>query len=71
MSKSVKLSNQLVLAGAKDAKVPHRASSKPIDHRAAVGRAARGNPDLPPGFVEDVLVGLEEAEAGELNEYQL
>lgn len=70
MSKSVKPSKQLVLAGAKDARVPHRASSTQIDHRVAIGRAAGGNPDLPPGFVEDVLAGLEEADAGELSEYQ-
>ena len=70
MSKSVRPSNQLVLTGAKDAKVPHRASSEQIDHQAAIGRAAGENPDLPPGFVEDVFVGLGEAEAGELSKYQ-
>lgn len=70
MSKYVRPSNQLVLAGAKDAKVPHRASSKQIDHRAAIGRAVGENPDLPSGFVEDVLAGLEDADAGELSEYQ-
>lgn len=69
MSKSVRPSNQLVLAGAKDATIPHRSSSKQIDHRAAIGRAAGENPDLPPGFAEDVLAGLEEADAGELSEY--
>lgn len=70
MSKPVRPSNQLILAWAKDAKVPHRSSSKQNNHRAAIGRAAGGNPDMPSGFVENVLAGLEQADAGELSAYQ-
>ena len=70
MAKSVNLSNQLVLARAKDAKAPNCSLSKQIDRRTAVGRAAEENPDLPLHFVKDVLLGLEDADAGNLSTYR-
>ena len=71
MPKAIKLSDQLVVDATKYAKVFHRSPPKQIEHWATIGRIAEENPDLPLGFVKDVLVGLEEANSGDLSEYQL
>ena len=70
MPKAIKLSDQLVVDATKYAKVFHRSPPKQIEHWATIGRIAEENPDLPLGFVKDVLVGLEEADSGDLSEYQ-
>lgn len=70
MSKAIKLSEQLVADATRYAKIFHRSPPKQIEHWATIGRVAEENPDLPLRFVNDILVGLEEAEAGELREYQ-
>lgn len=70
MSKAIKLSDQLVADATRYAKVFHRSPPKQIEHWATIGRITEENPDLPLRFVKDVLVGLEEADAGDLSEYQ-
>lgn len=70
MSKAIKLSDQLVSDAARYAKVFHRSPPKQIEHWATIGRVAEENPDLPLRFVNDVLLGLQEAEAGCLSEYR-
>ena len=70
MPKAIKLSDQLVVDATKYAKVFHRSPPKQIEHWATIGRIAEENPDLPLGFVKDVLVGLEEADSDDLSEYQ-
>lgn len=70
MSKAIKLSDQLVVEATRYAKVFHRSPPKQIEHWAAIGRIAEENPDLPLHFVQDVLLGLEEADSGNLSEYQ-
>ena len=70
MSKAIKLSEQLVADATRYAKIFHRSPPKQIEHWATIGRVAEENPDLPLRFVNDILVGLEEAEAGELSKYQ-
>ena len=70
MSKAIKLPDQLVADATRYAKIFHRSPPKQIEHWATIGRVAEENPDLPLRFVNDVLVGLEEAESGDLSEYQ-
>ena len=70
MSKAIKLSEQLVADATRYARIFHRSPPKQIEHWATIGRVAEENPDLPLRFVNDILVGLEEAEAGELTEYK-
>ena len=70
MSKAIKLSDQLVADATRYAKVFHRSPPKQIEHWATIGRVAEENPDLPLRFVINILMGLEEAEAGELGEYR-
>ena len=70
MSKAIKLSDQLVADATQYARIFHRSPPKQIEHWATIGRIAEENPDLPLRFVNDILVGLEEAEAGDVSEYQ-
>lgn len=48
----------------------HRTPPKQIEHWARIGKLAEENPELPLGFVIDMLVGIEEANAGEVEEYK-
>jgi hypothetical protein len=48
----------------------HRSVPKQIEHWARLGKAAEENPDLPVGMIQDLLISLEEAKAGNLTEYQ-
>ncbi len=70
MPRAIKLSNQLVEDATKYAKVFHRSPPKQIEHWATIGKFAEDNPDLPLRFVKDILIGLEEADSGELSEYR-
>ncbi len=49
---------------------PERRTLKQIEHWATIGRVAEENPDLPLRFVNNILVGLVEAESGDLSEYR-
>ena len=70
MAKAVKLSNELVLDAAAHGKAQHRSTPRQIEYWARIGKIADENPDLTLGFVKDILTGLEEAETGDVTEYQ-
>ncbi len=70
MPKAIKLSDQLVADATKYARVFHRSPPKQIEYWATIGKISEENPDLPLRFVKDVLIGLEEADAADLTEYQ-
>ena len=71
MSKSIKLSDELVTDATAYAKIQHRTPPKQIEHWARIGKIAEENPDLTMGFVNDILVGVMQAERDELTEFQL
>jgi len=71
MSKSIKLSDELVTDATAYAKIQHRTPPKQIEHWARIGKIAEENPDLTMGFVNDILVGLMQAEREEVSEFQL
>lgn len=70
MAKAIKLSDELVNDATAHARAHHRTPPKQIEHWARIGKIAEENPDLPLGFVKDVLVALEEEQAGTLSEYK-
>ncbi|MEE8342585.1 MAG: hypothetical protein V3R51_02170 [Gammaproteobacteria bacterium] len=70
MAKAIKLSDQLVNEATAYAKVEHRSTPKQIEYWARIGKIADENPDLPLGFVKDVLVGMQEAEMGNTSKYE-
>lgn len=70
MAKAIKLSDELVNDATAHAKAQHRTPPRQIEYWARIGKIAEENPDLPLGFVKDILVGMEEAEAGDVTEYK-
>jgi hypothetical protein len=40
-----------------------------VEYWAKIGKNAEENPDLPVGMIVDILVSIEEANAGLLNDY--
>jgi len=70
MAKSIKLSDELVSAAATYAKAQHRTPPKQIEHWARIGKIAEENPDLTMGFVNDILIGLNEAESNQVTEFK-
>ena len=70
MAKAIKLSDELVSEAIAYAKVEHRSAPKQIEYWARIGKIADENPDLPLGFVKDMLVGFQEVEIGDVSEYK-
>ena len=70
MAKAVKLSDELVVEAATHGKAQHRSTPRQIEYWARIGKIADENPDLTLGFVKDILTGLEEAETGDVTDYQ-
>jgi hypothetical protein len=67
---TVKLSDNLIDDAKATAIAMHRSVPKQIEHWARLGKIAEENPDLPIGFVKDVLISLQEVEAGDITEYR-
>ncbi len=70
MAKAIKLSDQLVNEAIAYAKAEHRSAPKQIEYWARIGKIAVENPDLPLGFVKDVLVGMQQVEMDDTSEYE-
>jgi len=66
---ALKLSDSLV----EDARVvgaaEHRSVPKQIEYWARIGKAVLENPDLPLQVIQDTMLALEEAKAGQLTPY--
>lgn len=70
MAKPIKLSEDLVNDATAQGKAQHRTPPKQIEYWARVGKLADENPDFSLSFVKDILIGLEEAKADDVSEYQ-
>jgi len=70
MAKAIKLSDELVLDATTHGKAQHRSAPRQIEYWARIGKMADENPDLPLGFIKDVLTGIQEDEAGDVSEYR-
>ena len=70
MSVALKLSDELIDLAKPHAAAKHRSIPKQIEYWAQIGKAAEDNPDLPVGFIIDILVGIEEDKAGLGAEYR-
>ncbi len=70
MARSVKLSDELVGRAEIHAKAKTRSVNKQIEHWARMGQLAEQNPDLPAVYLSELLLGIEEAKAGAVTEYQ-
>ena len=70
MAKAIKLSDDLVSDAAIHGRAAHRTPPKQIEYWARIGKLAEENPDLPLSFALDTLIGISEADAGDVSEYQ-
>ena len=70
MAIALKLSDALVESARPYAAAMQRSVPKQIEYWARIGKAAEENPDLPVGFIIEILVGIEEDRAGLGTEYQ-
>jgi hypothetical protein len=66
---SVKLSDRLINDAKITAQALHRSVPMQIEHWAMIGKICEENPDLPVNFIEGILIGMAEIEAGEVTEY--
>ena len=70
MSRSIKLSDNLIGAAVVAGKALHRSPPRQIEYWARIGKIAEENPELPLGIVKDILIRQEEAAAGDVTEYE-
>ena len=64
MATAVKLSDEVVQAARRQARVEHRSVSSQISYWAKLGKIAEDNPDLPFSLIREILLAKEEADQG-------
>lgn len=70
MSQSVKLPDELCEEARRHAALFSRSVPKQIEYWTRIGRLAEANPDLAYGFIRDVLLSKQEADAGSTTDYR-
>jgi hypothetical protein len=70
MFTAVNLSALLIEEAKPVAQAVHRSVAEQIEYWARLGKVAEENPDLPINMLQDMLVSMEEARAGNLRRYQ-
>ena len=70
MSHSVKLSDELVTEARNYASLYSRSVPKQIEHWSRIGKIAEENPDLPFEMIKEILLAKQQAEHGDVSEYQ-
>ena len=70
MTTAVRVSETLVREARLFSEVDNRSVTGQIEHWARIGKCAEENPDLPYHLIKDILIGIEELEAGASTEYK-
>jgi len=70
MSVAMKLSDDLVEDAKIVAAAEHRSVPKQIEYWARIGKAVLDNPDLPLRMIQDTMLSIEEAKAGQVSVYK-
>ncbi|ACA98964.1 MULTISPECIES: hypothetical protein [Cyanophyceae] len=70
MSVAVRISNSLAIKAKIRSKAMHRSVAGQIEYWAKMGEILEDNPDLSFAFVQEILIGKEEAENSELTPYE-
>lgn len=70
MSQTIRISKELSAAARHAAETFCRTVPRQIEYWARIGRLAEENPDLTYGFIRDVLLSKQEADAGHLADYR-
>ena len=69
MATALKLSDSLVEDAKAIGAAEHRSLPKQIEDRAGIGKAVLENSELPLQVIQDTMLSLEEAKAGQLAAY--
>ena len=69
MGIAVRISEKLVNDARIQSKVENRSLTGQIEYWAKIGKIAEENPDLPYSFIKEVLLGMAEAAADDLEPY--
>jgi len=69
VSQPVKLSDELIDEARRYASLNSRSVPKQIEYWSRIGKIAEDNPDLPYGFIRQLLLSKQEMEEGELTDY--
>ncbi len=70
MSIAVRISDPLARKARARSQALHRSLAGQIEYWAKMGEVLEDNPDLSFSFVQEILVGREQAKAGELTPYK-
>jgi len=70
MAVALKLSDELVEDAKATAAAEHRSVPKQIEYWARIGKLVLENPDMPLRMIQDTMLSLEEAKAGQAAPYQ-
>ena len=70
MPVTVQLSDELVNDAKPYAAAEQRSVSKQIEYWARIGKAVLENPELPFRFIEDTMLSLGDAKAGQVTPYK-
>ena len=69
MATAVRISDGLISEARKYSKIEHRSLTGQIEHWARIGKCAEENPDLTYDLIKEILIGIEELDQGEREEY--
>ncbi|SEH04333.1 Uncharacterised protein [Candidatus Venteria ishoeyi] len=70
MSTAIRISDPLANKARIQSRVFHRSLSGQIEYWAKMGEILEENPDLSFAFVQEIMVGREQVNAGDLTPYQ-
>ena len=70
MSIAIRISNHLARKARVHSRALHRSLAGQIEYWAKMGEILEDNPDISFSFAQEILVGREQAEAGELTPYK-
>jgi len=70
MSQSIKLSEELLNSARHYANVYSRSVPKQIEYWSRIGKIAEENPDLSYDMIKSILIGMAEADDGDISEYE-
>ncbi|MDB5850088.1 MAG: hypothetical protein JWP29_3840 [Rhodoferax sp.] len=70
MAVALKLSDELVDDAKATAAAEHRSVPRQIEYWARIGKAVLENPELPLRFIQDAMLGIEEAKAGKATPFE-
>lgn len=69
MSAAIKLSSKLIDDAKRYAKFYNRSLPRQIEYWSQIGKIAEENPDITYNFIKDILMSMNEIEAGKVEEY--